>query len=91
MGEVMLSPIAVIIIRPHRSTTYVRAAYCYRPSSVVCRSVSLSVCRSVILVSPEETVEPIVMPFGFWARIGPRNHVLWGPQVLRDVAMATNF
>jgi len=34
-----------MIIRPNRSrpTTYVDAAYCYRPSSVVC----LSVCRSV--------------------------------------------
>ena len=31
------------IIRPHRSTTYVDAAYSYRPSSVVCRSVGLSV------------------------------------------------
>ena len=29
----------VVIIRPHRSTTYVDAAYCYRLSSVVCRSV----------------------------------------------------
>jgi len=29
---------------------------------------------------------------GFWARMGPRNHALdRGPQVLRDVAMATNF
>jgi len=28
-----------IIIRTHRSTTYVDAAYCYRLSSVVCRSV----------------------------------------------------
>jgi len=27
------------IIMPHRSTTYADAAYCYRPSSVVCRSV----------------------------------------------------
>ena len=27
------------IIRPHRSTTYIDAAYSYRPSSVVCRSV----------------------------------------------------
>ena len=31
-----------IIIRPHRSTTYVDAAYCYRPSSMVC----LSVCHT---------------------------------------------
>jgi len=32
------------------------------------------------------------MPFGLWAWIGRRNHVLDGdPEVLRDVAMATNF
>jgi len=30
-----------IIIRPHRSTTYIDAAYCYRRSSVVCLSVGL--------------------------------------------------
>jgi len=29
----------VVVIWPHRSTTYVYASYCYRPSSVVCRSV----------------------------------------------------
>jgi len=38
--------IMMVIIRPHRSTTYVDAAYCYRPSSVVCRSVCLSVCHA---------------------------------------------
>jgi len=27
------------IIRPHRCTTYIDAAYCYRRSSVVCLSV----------------------------------------------------
>jgi len=32
----------ISIIRPHRSTTYIHAAYCYRLSSVVCLSVSLS-------------------------------------------------
>jgi len=32
------------------------------------------------------------MPFGLWARMEDRNHVLHGgPSVLRDVAMATNF
>jgi len=36
--------------------------------------------------------EPIEIPLGFWAQIGPRNHVLDGsPEVLMDVAMATNF
>ena len=34
--------IVIIILTPHRSTTYVDAAYSYRPSSVVCRSVCLS-------------------------------------------------
>ena len=32
------------------------------------------------------------MPFGLWARMGRRNHVLdGGPQVPRDIAMATLF
>jgi len=32
------------------------------------------------------------MPFRLCARMGPKNHVIrWGPHVLRDVAMATNF
>ena len=43
------------------SQYYVRidAAYCYRWSSVVCLSVSLS----VTIVSHEKTDEPIEMPF----------------------------
>jgi len=69
-------------------TTCVDAVYCYRPSSVVCRSVCLSVCHT----SPAKMAEPIEMPFAFWARMGPGNHELDGsPQVLKDVAMATNF
>ena len=54
-----------IIIRPDRSTTYVDAAYCYRPSSVVCRTV----CRSVTVVSPAKTAEQI--QFGFRTQVGP--------------------
>ena len=70
--------------QPHRSTTYVDAAYCYQPSSVI--------CRSVTLVSPAKTAESIEMPFGLWARMGPRNHVLDGvPEVLREVVMTTIF
>jgi len=39
-----------------------------------------------------KTAKPIEMLFGLWARMCPRNNVLdWDPQVLRDVAMATNF
>ena len=38
--------LCLIILRPHRSTTYVDAACCYRPSSVVCRSVCRSVCHT---------------------------------------------
>jgi len=36
----LLSPIS--IFGPHRSTMYIDAAYCYRPSSVVCLSFCLS-------------------------------------------------
>jgi len=44
------------------------------------------------VVIPAKTAEPIEMPFQLWAWMCPRNHVLDGsPQVLRDVAMATNF
>jgi len=36
--------------------------------------------------------EPIEMLFGLLAQMGRRNHVLdGGPQVLRDISMATNF
>jgi len=39
-----------------------------------------------------KTAEPIGMPFGLWALMGRRNHVLdGGPYVLRDIAMANNF
>jgi len=52
----------------------------------------MSLCLMVTLVSPAKTPESIEMPFGLWARIGPRNRVLdGGPEVLRDVAMATIF
>ena len=49
-----------IVYRPHRTTTNVDSAYCYRPSSVVCWSVGLS----VTIVSLVKTAEPIDMPFG---------------------------
>jgi len=53
---------------------YVDAAYCYRPSSVVCLSVSLSVA----LLSPAKTAELIEMPFGLRTLVDPGNHVLDG-------------
>jgi len=69
----------VSIVRPHHSVTYIDAAYCYRPTSVVCRSV----CQSVTLVSPAKTAAPLEMPFGLRTRLGPRNHVLGqGPDPL---------
>jgi len=48
------------------------AAYCYRPSSVVCQSV----CWSVVVVSHAKITEPVEMPFGLWDRMGPRKHAL---------------
>ena len=48
--------------------------------------------RGHYVVICAKTAEPIEMPFGLWAWINPRNHLLdGGPAVLRDVAMATNF
>jgi len=58
------------IFRPHRSTTYVDAAYSYRQSSVV--------CWSVTLVSPAQTAAPIELPFGLRTWVGPGNYVLDG-------------
>ena len=54
-SPILLLLLLLDIIRPHRSTTYADAAYCYRPSSVVCRSV----CQSVTAVSHAEMAEPI--------------------------------
>jgi len=56
---------------------YVDAAYCYRPNSVVCRSVGWS----VTLVSPAKTAESIQMPLGLRTQVGPGNHVLDGVQI----------
>ena len=58
----------------HRSTTYVYAAHCYRPSSVIC----LSVCLYVTLLSHAKTAEPVEMPFGLRTRVVLRKHVLDG-------------
>jgi len=53
-------------------TRYVDAVCCYRPCSVV--------CRSVTLVSHAKTAEPIEMPFGFRSRVVHGNHALdWAP------------
>ena len=51
------------VIRPHRSTAYVDAVYCYRLSSVV----GQSVCKNA---------DPIKMPFGLWTQVGARKRVL---------------
>jgi len=51
------------IITPHRSTTYVDTSYCYWPSSVV--------CRSVTVVNPAKMAQPIEMPFGLRMGVGP--------------------
>jgi len=38
-GVISVSWLLWLIIKPHRSTTYLDAVYCYQPISVVCRSV----------------------------------------------------
>jgi len=44
--------------------------YCYQASSMVCRSVT------VTLVSPAKTAASIQMQFGLRTLVSPRNHVL---------------
>jgi len=62
----------IIIIRPHRSTTYVDAPCCYRLSSMVC----WFVCLSVTLMSPVKTATPIEMQFYLWIRMNRARNVL---------------
>jgi len=61
--------LSTCIIRSHCSSMYVDAVYCYRPSSVVCPSV----CLSVTAVSPATTAEPIDILFGSRTQVGPGN------------------
>ena len=49
--------------------------------SIVTDRVAWSVCRSVTLVSPAQTAEPIEMQFGLGTWLGPGNHVLDGVQI----------
>jgi len=58
------------ISRPHCIIMYVDAAYCYRLSSVV--------CRSLTLMSPAKMALPINMVFGLRTLVVPENHVLDG-------------
>ena len=44
------------------------------------RSVGLSVCLCVTLISPAKRAAPIEVPFGLRTRVGPTNHVLDGVQ-----------
>jgi len=64
----------IIIIRSHRNTTYVDAVYCYRPRSVVCRSV-YHTCE------PCKIAEAIELPFGLRTWVGTGNHVLDGVHI----------
>jgi len=55
--------------------TYLHAAYCYPPSSVVCRSI----CRSVSLSYEAcKNAVAIEMPFKLRTWVGQMNHVLHG-------------
>ena len=59
-----------VVVRPHHSTKYVDAAWCYRLSSLV--------YRYVTLVCPAKAAEPIEMPFGLKTLVYPGNHALDG-------------
>jgi len=53
--------------------------------------VAWSVCRSVTLVSPARTAEPIERLFGLWTRLVQRNHVLDGGAELQIPLQRGNF
>jgi len=74
-----MDAVIIIIVRPHCSSTYVDAAYCYRLSRVVCRSV----CHSS---EPCKTAELTQMMFGIWTLVGPRKHVFGGGAHWRNLA-----
>jgi len=81
MGVHIGATCPILLNRPCTLTTsqYADAAYCYRRSSVVCRSV----CRSITIVSPEKkTAELVEVLFGMWTWVGRRNHVFDGVQLL---------
>ena len=42
----------------------------------ICFFLAWLVCLSVTIVSPAKRADPVVMPFGMWTWMGPRNHVL---------------
>jgi len=48
---------------------------------IVTHGIVWSVCLSVTVVNPAKTAEPIEMPFGFWTRMGSRNHYYMGFQI----------
>ena len=79
-SEFKVNVTAPRILRPHRGTMYMDAAYCY--SSVVCRSVTVA--------NRAKTAELIKTQFEFRTWVGPRNHVLdvgtgpqWKGEILR--------
>jgi len=59
------------------SLYFVDAAYYYRQSGVVCRLVGVS----VTIMSPAKMVEPTMMLFGLFTRVGSRNRVLDAVQI----------
>jgi len=69
----------VFLVSPHRSTTYAHAAYCYRPSSVVCRSVCLSLCHS--REPCKKRLNRSRCRSGCRLELGPRKHVLHGVHI----------
>jgi len=47
---------------------------------------SVYVCLLGTTMSPTKVAEPIVVPFGIWTRVGPRNHGLSGDgAILGDI------
>jgi len=61
--------VIVMIFRPHCSIMYTDAACYYRPSTMVCLSVSV--------VSPSKMAEPIELLFGLWTLVAKGSIIRW--------------
>jgi len=59
-----------------RTPHHVTSSITWRNVMSVTLSVGLLVGRSVAIMNPAKTAEPIQMPFGMWTGVGPENHVL---------------
>jgi len=91
---------SLVIIRPHRSTTYWWAKGTMRyidgspdppwKGAIFWKGALIVKYRDTLRSYVQKLAESIELPFGLWARMAQGSMCSIGVQVLRDVAMASN-